>query len=179
MLAGLGTAQIVRADDGSEFTIVEWSDLIPAEDLEALMSPPAYLADIEEGSLEDQASGELRNASSGPAEDAYSRALVSTNVNEELNGREVRIPGFVVPLEFNDDQFVTEFLLVPYFGACIHLPAPPPNQIVMVSSTQGMKLDDINLPFWISGVMRTTVTENDVATSAYALEMQEFEPYEE
>ncbi|MGL4829805.1 MAG: DUF3299 domain-containing protein, partial [Vibrio sp.] len=50
-------------------------------------------------------------------------------VRTELNGSRVKIPGFVIPLE-GDDQKVTEFLLVPYFGACIHVPPPPPNQII-------------------------------------------------
>ena len=46
-------------------------------------------------------------------------------VRFELNNKEIRIPGFIVPVDFDDTQVVTRFLLVPYFGACIHEPAPP------------------------------------------------------
>ena len=174
LLCSLWMAQVAWAEDGSKYLTVEWSDLIPPEELEILRNPPAYISLIEEGSAEDQG-GELRNLA-GATDDAYQRVLVSTNVNEELNGRAVRVPGFVVPLEFSD-QNITQFLLVPYFGACLHLPAPPPNQIVLVNSPQGFRIDDLNEPFWFSGLMKTSVTENDLATSAYSLDMQESEPY--
>jgi hypothetical protein len=60
----------------------------------------------------------------------------------ELNGQTICMPGFVLPLEY-DGKKVTEFLLVPWVGACIHTPPPPPNQIVHVAAktpfeTKGM-----------------------------------------
>ena len=42
-------------------------------------------------------------------------------VRFELNNKKIRIPGFIVPVDFDDTQVVTRFLLVPYFGAPIHL----------------------------------------------------------
>ncbi len=51
------------------------------------------------------------------------------SVRQELNGSTVKVPGFVIPLE-GDENMVTEFLLVPYFGACIHVPPPPPDKII-------------------------------------------------
>ncbi len=54
------------------------------------------------------------------------------NVNKSLDGATVRLPGFIVPLEGVKSGDVSEFLLVPYFGSCIHVPPPPPNQIVYV-----------------------------------------------
>ena len=152
-----------QAAGDSRFTTVEWLDLIPAKDLKALENPPAYIAGIKEGS----------------AEDAYQQALVSTIVNEELNGQGIRIPGFVVPLEFDEDLLVTQFLLVPYFGACIHVPAPPPNQIILVNASKGFRLDALYQPFWVSGVVTTSVMESDLATTAYVLDMKEFELYDE
>ncbi|MEM8767017.1 MAG: DUF3299 domain-containing protein [Pseudomonadota bacterium] len=162
----------------AEFTTIEWLDLIPAEELDALQNPPAYIASIKEGSAEDQVGGELRNSSATGADDPYQQALISTNVNEDLNGQGIRIPGFVVPLEFNDDLFVTQFLLVPYFGACIHVPAPPPNQIILVNAPDGFRLEALYKPFWVSGVVKTSVTENDLATTAYTLDLASFEAYE-
>lgn len=57
---------------------------------------------------------------------------------EELDGKAVRVPGFIVPLDDFAEE-VTEFLLVPYFGACVHLPPPPPNQMVFVTMKGGKK----------------------------------------
>ncbi|MEM6423345.1 MAG: DUF3299 domain-containing protein, partial [Pseudomonadota bacterium] len=51
----------------------------------------------------------------------------------EWNGRRIRLPGYMVPMAF-DGTGVTELLLVPYVGACIHVPPPPPNQIVLVTA---------------------------------------------
>ena len=75
--------------------------------------------------------------------------MVSTKIIEQLNGQLVRIPGFVVPVEF-DEESITEFFLVPYFGACIHSP-PPPNQIIYVHAPNGLQLNtlyDHFLDFW-------------------------------
>ena len=170
---------VAPAAESSEYSNIAWTDLIPPEELEILRNPPAYITDVEEGSAEDKAGGQFRSSAAADSDDPYQRALASTNVNEALNGKEVRIPGFVVPLEFHDYNTITQFLLVPYFGACIHLPAPPPNQIILVNAPDGFELGALYEPFWFSGVMKTSVTENDTATSAYALDMQEFERYEE
>ena len=177
LLCSVWLVPAALGNSDSKFTTIEWLDLIPQKDLEALTNPPDYLSEIKEGSTEDQVGSELRNSATA-TDDAYQQALVSTNVNEELNGEGIRIPGFVVPLEFNDDLYVTQFLLVPYFGACIHVPAPPPNQIILVNYPEGFQLDALYTPFWISGVMQTSVTINELATSAYSLELQELEPYE-
>ncbi len=56
-------------------------------------------------------------------------------VNTELDGRNVRLTGYLLPLDLSGNA-VTDFLLVPFVGACIHVPPPPPNQIVhAVSAT--------------------------------------------
>ena len=63
------------------------------------------------------------------------RKILQTSIVEELNGQRVRIPGYLLPLEVSATK-VTEFLLVPYIGACIHVPPPPPNQIIYVKIGQ-------------------------------------------
>ena len=156
---------------------IEWPDLIPSEILEILLNPPSYLSEIEDGSVEDQISSQIRNSEINNSEDAYQQALVSTEVNAALDGAAVRIPGFIVPLEFDDQQTVTQFFLVPYFGACLHMPPPPPNQIILVNSPEGVKLSALYDPFWIEGTLSTTTQENDMATSAYSMKMLGLEPY--
>ena len=111
--------------------------------------------------------------------DRYQQALVSTNIKPEMNGRKVRIPGFIVPLEFDDQQVITEFFLVPYFGACLHMPPPAPNQMIHVKYAKGLEIDALYYPFWVSGVLKTSLVKNDLATAAYALEMASYEAYEQ
>lgn len=165
----------VYAQSNDSYQTLEWTDLLPQSDWEALANPPEYITGIEDGSIEDQMMSSLEGM--GAWDDPYQQALVSRKVVEEFDGKNVRIPGFVVPLEFDDDLTITQFFLVPYFGACIHLPAPAPNQTVLVNYPQGMEMAALYTPFWISGEMQTEITENEVAISAYAIEMHEIEVY--
>ena len=106
--------------------------------------------------------------------------------NKSLDGKPVRIPGYLLPLEFDGDQ-VTEFLLVPYVGACIHTPPPPPNQIVHVKTEEAYTLDGgLYTPVWVSGLMKTERSQSNLnfvdgssdIPSSYALEAISVEPYE-
>ncbi len=172
---------------------IEWGDLIPEDDLQALLNPPDYLIQIEDGSAEDQitstiqnamAANEAANKAANNAEngekqvDPYEQALVSTNIIESMNGQNVRIPGFVVPLEFNDSQVVTSFFLVPFFGACIHAPPPPPNQIIFVESERGFALENLYEPIWVSGKLATELFEDQLATAAYTMRLTHIEKYD-
>ncbi len=159
------------------FKTVIWTDLMPKEDLEALLNPPESITELEDGSVEDQISSQIQNTVAAASDDRYQQALVSTKVVAALDGEAIRIPGFVVPLEFNDDQTITQFFLVPYFGACLHMPPPPPNQIIFVDYPKGFKLDALYSPLWISGVVKTSLKENHLATAAYVMDMRKFEPY--
>ena len=161
------------------FEPIEWIEMIPEMDLEALRNPPQSLIDIEDGSEEDQLDQRLGNANVAPAESAFQQALVSTNTVDTLQGKAIKIPGFIVPLEFSDDQTITEFFLVPYFGACIHLPPPPPNQIIYISHPEGIQVEALYDPFWVYGVLDAGITENSTATSAYRISMHHFEEYYE
>ena len=160
------------------YTEVEWVDLIPDDDLQALENPPAYLDEIEDGSAEDRLTSQLKNQSS-PAENRYQQALTSEKIRPEFNGRRVRIPGFIVALEYNDQQTVTSFFLVPFFGACLHMPPPPPNQIIYAEFEPGIRLNAFYDPYWIEGTLSTTLIENEVATAAYTISVSSVEPYVE
>ncbi|MEN2494158.1 MAG: hypothetical protein TECD_00049 [Hyphomicrobiaceae bacterium hypho_1] len=75
-------------------------------------------------------------------------------VNESLDGKEIQMPGYLLPLEFSEDG-ETDFLLVPYVGACIHVPPPPVNQIVFVRLSKKFKVNDLYTAVWITGTMKT------------------------
>lgn len=170
---------IIKKLPKSEFKTIEWTDLIPPEDLQALLNPPAYITDVEEGSLEDEASDRMLSTEPPAGDDPYQLALTSAKIIPEMDGKAIRIPGFVVPLEFDDNQMISQFFLVPFFGACIHVPPPPPNQIIFVDFPEGFQQRALFDPFWVSGVIKTDVIKNDVATAAYTMQMHYIERYEE
>lgn len=96
---------------------------------------------------------------------------------KKLDGKLVKIPGFVVPLDdFQEDG--AEFLLVPYYGACVHTPPPPPNQIVMVAM-EGRKSIKLSLfdAVWMSGRLKIQSVESPYGTVGYTLEGMKVEPY--
>ena len=72
----------------------------------------------------------------------------------ELMGKSVKIPGFAVPLEGDDGfEYVKEFLLVPTFGACIHVPPPPPNQVIHVILDKSVHFEKLLYAVWITGII--------------------------
>lgn len=167
-----------KAGDAS-YQRIEWTDLLPKEDFEALSNPPAYLDDIVDGSPEDQIADQMQQSIEQAADGRYQQALVSTQVVAAFNKKRIKMPGFIVPLEFDEEKKVTQFFLVPYFGACIHVPPPPPNQIVFAVYPKGLALESLYDPFWLSGILETTLVENDVATSAYTMKVDTIIPYYE
>ena len=99
-------------------------------------------------------------------------------VNAALVGQRVRVPGFVVPLEDTKDG-MKEFLLVPYFGACIHSPPPPANQIIHILPkvpAKGLRSMDT---VWISGVLTSERTDSYMGAAGYRIEAESVAPYQE
>ena len=72
----------------------------------------------------------------------------------QLIGKSIKIPGFAVPLEGDDGfEYVKEFLLVPTFGACIHVPPPPPNQVIYVILDKPVYFEKLMYAVWVSGIV--------------------------
>ena len=93
-----------------------------------------------------------------------------------LNGSRIRIPGFIVPLENQRGQ-ITEFLLVPYFGACIHTPPPPSNQIIHVLPVKPLKNEQTMDAVWVSGVLETTRSDTGMGSAGYRMKAETVAPY--
>ncbi|WP_193140985.1 DUF3299 domain-containing protein [Meridianimarinicoccus sp. MJW13] len=89
------------------------------------------------------------------------REAAASAVNEALVGKNIRMPGYVLPLEFKDRKAV-EFLLVPTIGACIHTPPPPANQVVHVVYPEGIEVNGLFTPVWITGTMVAQSSVQDV-----------------
>ncbi len=86
----------------------------------------------------------------------------------ELNGQNVSIGGYIVPLDF-DSTTVKEFLLVPFVGACIHVPPPPANQIIYVKTDKGIENGGQFDPVTVTGKINTTVAFTGLADAGYTL----------
>jgi hypothetical protein len=98
--------------------------------------------------------------------------------NKSLDGAVVRLPGFIIPLDARRDGVVRDFLLVPYFGACIHVPPPPPNQLVYVRMARRTTLQSLYDAYWITGKLRLQTTTTPLAAAAYELSAEKIELYQ-
>ncbi|WP_270375061.1 DUF3299 domain-containing protein [Marinicauda sp. Alg238-R41] len=99
------------------------------------------------------------------------------NTVDALDGQRVRIPGYVLPFDMTGPGEVTRFLLVPYVGACIHVPPPPPNQLVYVETDAAVELEGMWDPVYAEGVLHTRREDNDLGDAAYTLELTSLSPY--
>jgi hypothetical protein len=99
-------------------------------------------------------------------------------VVESLDGKRVKLPGFVVPIE-GDGKKLSEFLLVPYYGACIHVPPPPANQTVYVKVPKAdAKIRQAFDTVWVTGILSAKPFNSDLATAGYQMQAEQVTPYE-
>ena len=96
--------------------------------------------------------------------------------NPKIDGALVRLPGYVVPLEEVKGE-LQEFLLVPYFGACIHSPPPPANQIVHVRASTPMKGWRTMDAVWVNGTLKATRSDSAMGASGYSIDDPVVERY--
>ncbi len=174
----VSSAPAVSADAQS-YEDIDWTELMPAEDLSALLNRPAFLDDIADGSAQDSLDNFQQRQLEDEQAQQYQAALSSTRVIQGFDGKAIRIPGFIVPLAQNEDKEVTRFFIVPYFGACLHMPPPPPNQILYVESEQGITLENLYDPYWFEGIVSIEQKEDAMGTSAYSLSLDNYALYEE
>ena len=167
LVAALAAAGPVVAAPG-DVREIEWEDLMP-EGWDPLAGLDALMGDDAQALSDDSARAiELF--------DAYQEAVRSAPVVGELDGERIRLPGFMVPLDFEGTE-TSEFLLVPYFGACIHVPPPPSNQIVYVKTVAGYPMKELFDPVWVTGVISTQAHLNEVGDAGYTLQATIIEPY--
>jgi hypothetical protein len=112
------------------------------------------------------------NLAPGPAD-----LPVTTNVNLELDGKKVIIPGFVVPLGGKNSGYVKHFLLTPQQGACFHKPQSPANQLIHVSFDVPIAIPDLQQPLYIVGTLNVKSAQAGFAKTGYHLKGIEAIPY--
>ncbi|MCT8162109.1 DUF3299 domain-containing protein [Pseudoruegeria sp. SHC-113] len=159
-LAAAGLAPALPAQAfWKDVTELDWADLIPTGSDVTLLEEIRELGVVQHGEL---STGFEQVAASG--------------VTEAYNGQEVRLPGFVVPLEFSATG-VTQFILAPFVGACIHVPPPPANQLVLVHSAKPYEMSDLFDPVEVTGLFNTAVTSTELAEVGYTIEASKIRRY--
>lgn len=144
--------------------LISWEDLVPKD-----WNPSKAFKDVDLSTLED---GDPR---ANELLMKMQQASDNAPTNPAMNGVEVRIPGFIVPLEENKGE-ITEFLLVPYFGACIHTPPPPANQILHVRPQKGAKFRAMDT-VWVTGKLETLRNDSMMGVSGYHVTAQSVTKY--
>ena len=97
-------------------------------------------------------------------------------INPVVLGQSVRLPGFMVPLE-DLPEGSKEFLLVPYFGACVHSPPPPANQIVHVVLDKPTKRFRLMDTLWVTGALSATKTDSHMGVASYRIDAKLVAPF--
>ena len=155
--------------------------------VKTLQSLPKRGPDTEESYQEvDEAIPELKKSGIDIAKLMAKIKLIQTSIVEELSGQRIRMAGYLLPLEISGTM-VTEFLLVPYFGACIHTPPPPPNQIIHVKIVpkEGYNIKKTYEAVWVTGVISAEKTAKDLyyvdgsaeINIGYSILADQVEPY--
>lgn len=153
-----------------------WDDLIPAD-----WDPMAAIKGLNLSKMKDSDPRVME------AMDKIRAAWNDAPVKSELNGARIEIPGFVVPLDVNWEN-VSEFLLVPYFGACIHVPPPPSNQVIHVITPRNLSKPQRKLvtngvknygAIVVRGTLETVSANTSMGFSAYRLQVESIAPYVE
>lgn len=157
LMAGVGAfalaPQVARAED---YIDLEWTDLVPA----GQPTIPPVLRDLIQHN-------EMPISSQQPA---------SNGVRTDWNGQIVRLPGFIVPIEYSGTG-VTAFILVPFVGACVHAPPPPANQLVFVTTQEPYESSGLYEPVNVIGMFGAASMSTQLAEIGYALSADRIEPY--
>lgn len=155
---------LISALDSNTPEPLTWVSLLPEKEQAAIERyQPA-----EPQNVQDMTSQILRSIEASNDRN-YQQALNSTNTVDWFEGKLVSISGFIVPIDFHEDQSVKSFFLVPYYGACLHFPPPPPNQMIFSQLDVGFVNLDIMQPYTLEGLIELGLFEDPMGTSAYTL----------
>lgn len=162
MLTLLGSALAFAGTAAAAETIIdlEWADLIPDDE-----DPDALKALRDLGVVQH---GQLSTGFEQPA---------ATGIVRDYDGKIVRLPGFIVPLKMGAEG-VTEFILAPFVGACVHVPPPPANQLVFVTTPEPYESQGLFEPVHVTGMFGASATGTQLAQIGYALSAEKIVPYE-
>ncbi|MDA9557735.1 DUF3299 domain-containing protein [Vibrio sp.] len=148
--------------ENEDVLTLDWADLIPEKERVQF----------------DKQGFMLNQPGSSHQGDSQAEQSMAVGVRSELHNSQVKISGFVIPLE-GDENSITEFLLVPYFGACIHVPPPPPNQLLLVSFPEGAPIAELWDIVNVTGTLKVEQNDIEGIHAYYGMEGLKIEPYED
>ena len=154
--------------------VIDWPDLMPQDTQPVLPEDLDFGDDLSSDQSYDPDFGDVVEPGMTPA---VPGVVDPADVVTDYNDVRVKIAGYLLPLDF-EETTVKEFLLVPYVGACIHVPPPPPNQIIYVTSENGIEVGGMYEPVWLTGTLETASLSSDLADVGYMMTLDEAEPYE-
>jgi len=166
------TAAVGVGAETPGYNLIDWNDLMPetwVKDMTKEMAAAGKLSNLQDNSEE-------ANKAMSAMRKKFDEAPI---VKAQLN-KKVRLPGYVVPLDAERSE-KREFLLVPYFGACIHTPPPPANQIVLIRPTAQSKIKKLPESMdivWVEGEIKEGRVATSQGVSGYLLEAISVAPYE-
>ncbi len=161
-----------KSANSAEVTELGWEDLIPDD----FVQPENPLMSMTQEEIDKLLDGsEESNAEMARLEQEFYYAPVV----DELDGQRIKIPAYITPLEFDGQDEVKEFLLVPYVGACLHTPPPPANQVLHAISPKMVKNPGMYEAVWAIGTIRTETVKSVLVESGYKLEVENVIPYTE
>ena len=156
----------------SDVTRVEWGELLPDNERTVLQK----FQQKEANTAKDFADNILLSLEASTNVE-YNAAMVSVNTVSDFDDMPISIAGYIVPIDYHEDRSLSDMFIVPYFGACIHFPPPPPNQIIFSQLEQGFLEFDITQAYQLTGILRRGLFEDSLGTSAYILEVHSIAPY--
>jgi len=167
IVLALGVQAMASGRDALE---LRWDDLVPADFSFQSMREQIDYSQYDLDDLSDQ------DAEAQRLFEDMKQMLANAPVVDRFAGVNVRLAGFVVPLDMEGDR-VLNFLLVPYFGACIHTPPPPSNQIVYVQTQGGFELPSLDEPMSVTGTMMIEHHASELGSAGYSIYASDIEPY--
>lgn len=157
VIAGIGALAFApRTAFAKDVIDLKWSDLVPEGD--------TFVPPILRGIVEHDQSNLMADQP------------VSSGIRTDWNGRTVRLPGFIVPIDYSGTG-VTAFILVPFVGACVHVPPPPANQLVFVTTETPFESTGLFEAVTVTGLFGTASTRTQIAEVGYALSADRIESY--
>jgi hypothetical protein len=161
----LAPARSQASPKGMDYKLTDWDALMP-EDWDPMkdlkLSNFAALSDSDPRAQE--------------AFERVRRAWDTAPTVPAMDGQHIRIAGFVVPMDGEGSE-LREFLLVPYFGACIHVPPPPANQVIHVTAKKPIKGVHMMDALWVNGTLHDAISGTAMGASGYRMDAEATEPY--
>ncbi len=150
---------------------LNWEDMVP----EGFEPPENPMADMTREEIDKLFDG---SEESNKQLEELETVLSYAPTVAALDGQRIKIPGYIVPLDFDGQTELSEFLLVPYYGACIHTPPPPANQVIHANAENTITIKNNYDPVVAVGVIRTETTTSELAEAGYTIEIERVLPYQ-